>query len=217
MITSVRLNKIPMEQHRTPACSLTGLSEIQWSVKHIWKHLWKFLKTFLKHFWKTFWIDSWVWNQDGHESQKGLSDIQPVECQTFLKTPLKNILANISNILNDDDEHDIDVKMEREMFINTQTVVSLSQSHSKILYGLISWKRAQDVLNVWSLNIANWQLRKSSLHWRKFDAEMENVKSFTRTNIDKLDFTPKKARKSRHFWHFKPTKQNLWGGVYCDE
>ena len=45
----------------------------------------------------------------------------PVECQTFLKTPLKNIFANISNILNDDDEHDIDVKMEREMFINTQT------------------------------------------------------------------------------------------------
>ena len=35
MMISVRLNKIPMEQHRTPACSLTGLSEIQWSVKHI--------------------------------------------------------------------------------------------------------------------------------------------------------------------------------------
>ena len=38
--------------------------------------------------------------------------------------------------------------------------------------------------------------------------ELENVKSFTRTNINKPDFTP---RKSRHFWHFKPTKQNLWG------
>ena len=31
------------------------------------------------------------------------------------------------------------------------------------------------------------------------EAEMENVKSFTRTNINKLEFTPKKARKSRHF------------------
>ena len=41
--------------------------------------------------------------------------------------------------------------------------------------------------------------------------ELENVKSFTRTNINKPDFTPRKARKSRHFWHFKPTKQNLWG------
>ena len=36
--------------------------------------------------------------------------------------------------------------------------------------------------------------------------ELENVKSFTRTNINKPDFTPGKARKSRHFWHFKPTK-----------
>ena len=26
-------------------------------------------------------------------------------------------------------------------------------------------------------------------------------------------FTPRKARNSRHFWHFKPTKQNLWGFV----
>ena len=42
-------------------------------------------------------------------------------------------------------------------------------------------------------------------------SELENVKSFTRTNIIKPDFTPRKARKSRHFWHFKPTKQNLWG------
>ena len=43
---------------------------------------------------------------------------------------------------------------------------------------------------------------------------MENVKSFTRTNINKTDFTPRKARKSRHFWHFKPTKQNLWGFLW---
>ena len=27
---------------------------------------------------------------------------------------------------------------------------------------------------------------------------------------NKPDFTPRKARKSQHFWHFKPTKQNLW-------
>ena len=39
--------------------------------------------------------------------------------------------------------------------------------------------------------------------------ELENVKSFTRTNINKPNFTPRKACKSRHFWHFKPTKQNL--------
>ena len=44
--------------------------------------------------------------------------------------------------------------------------------------------------------------------------ELENVKSFTRTNINKPDFTPRKARKSRHFWHFKPTKQNLWGFLW---
>ena len=42
-------------------------------------------------------------------------------------------------------------------------------------------------------------------------SELENVKSFTRTNINKPDFTPRKARKSRHFQHFKPTKQNLRG------
>ena len=39
-------------------------------------------------------------------------------------------------------------------------------------------------------------------------AELENVKSFTRTNISKPDFTLRKARKSQHFWHFKLTKQN---------
>ena len=44
--------------------------------------------------------------------------------------------------------------------------------------------------------------------------ELENVKSFTRTNINKPDFTPRKARKSRHFWHFKPTKQKLWGFLW---
>ena len=43
---------------------------------------------------------------------------------------------------------------------------------------------------------------------------MENVKSFTRTNINKPNFTPRKVRKSRHFWHFKPTKQNLWGFLW---
>ena len=31
--------------------------------------------------------------------------------------------------------------------------------------------------------------------------ELENVKSFTRTNINKPDFTPRKAYNSRHFWH----------------
>ena len=45
-------------------------------------------------------------------------------------------------------------------------------------------------------------------------SEFENVKSFTRTNINKPDFTPRKARKSRHFWHFKPTKHNLWGFLW---
>ena len=30
-------------------------------------------------------------------------------------------------------------------------------------------------------------------------SELENVKSFTRTNINKPDFTPRKACKSRHF------------------
>ena len=43
---------------------------------------------------------------------------------------------------------------------------------------------------------------------------MENVKSFTRTNINKPYFTPIKARKSRHIWHFKHTKQNLWGFLW---
>ena len=32
-------------------------------------------------------------------------------------------------------------------------------------------------------------------------AELEKVKSFTRTNINKPDFTPRKAYNSRHFWH----------------
>ena len=41
--------------------------------------------------------------------------------------------------------------------------------------------------------------------------ELQNVKSFTRTKIFKTDFTPRKARKLQQFWHFKPTKQNLWG------
>ena len=51
-------------------------------------------------------------------------------------------------------------------------------------------------------------------HFSNVFAELENVKSFTRTNINKPDFTPRKARKSRHFWHFKPTKQNLWGFLW---
>ena len=46
-------------------------------------------------------------------------------------------------------------------------------------------------------------------------AELENVKSFTRTNISKPDFTLRKARKSQHFWHFKPKKQN-WPIFYTD-
>ena len=45
-------------------------------------------------------------------------------------------------------------------------------------------------------------------------SELENIKSFTRTNINKPDFTPRKACKSRHFWHFIPTKQNLWGFLW---
>ena len=41
----------------------------------------------------------------------------------------------------------------------------------------------------------------------------ENLRlSFTLTNIIKPDFTPRKACKSRHFEHFKPTKQ-----ISCDE
>ena len=47
--------------------------------------------------------------------------------------------------------------------------------------------------------------------WR---AELQNVKYFMRTNIVKPYFTPRKARKLRHFWHFKPTKQNLWGFLW---
>ena len=39
---------------------------------------------------------------------------------------------------------------------------------------------------------------------------LENVKSFTRTNINKPDFTTRKARKSRHFWHFKPKFTDQW-------
>ena len=32
--------------------------------------------------------------------------------------------------------------------------------------------------------------------------------------INKPDFTPRKAHKSRHLWHFKPTKQNLLGFLW---
>ena len=46
-------------------------------------------------------------------------------------------------------------------------------------------------------------------------SELENVESFTRTNISKPDFTLRKARKSQHFWHFKPKKQN-WPIFYTD-
>ena len=42
--------------------------------------------------------------------------------------------------------------------------------------------------------------------------ELQNVKSFTRNKIVKPDFTPRKARKSQHF--FKPTKQNLKGFLW---
>ena len=51
----------------------------------------------------------------------------------------------------------------------------------------------------------------NQVHKKDIQAELENVKSFTRININKPDFTPRKARKSRHFWNFKPTKQNFWG------
>ena len=50
-----------------------------------------------------------------------------------------------------------------------------------------------------------------NLEESSINTELENVKSFTRTNINKPDFTPRKTRKSQHFWRFKPTKQNLWG------
>ena len=46
-------------------------------------------------------------------------------------------------------------------------------------------------------------------------SELENIKSFTRTNINKPYFTPRKARRWRHFWHFYPTKQSLWGFLWC--
>ena len=81
------------------------------------------------------------------------------------------------------------------------TVVSVATSSSgiEIKASFSFWMRSTLALlfiNIWSLS------------------ELENVKSFTRTNINKPDFTPRKARKSRHFWHFKPTKQNLWGFLW---
>ena len=47
--------------------------------------------------------------------------------------------------------------------------------------------------------------------------ELQNVKSFTRTNMVKPDFTPRKARKSRHFFQTYKTElmvffmMNKWG------
>ena len=46
-------------------------------------------------------------------------------------------------------------------------------------------------------------------------SELQNVKSFTRTKIFNLDFTSRKVRRSRHFLHFKPRKQNLRGFLWC--
>ena len=39
---------------------------------------------------------------------------------------------------------------------------------------------------------------------------LENVKSFTRTNINQPDFTPRKARKLRQFWHIDRTKKDTF-------
>ena len=68
-------------------------------------------------------------------------------------------------------------------------------------------------LSAWAVKRGTWNSNFEAKRNRLF-AELENVKSFTRTNINKPDFTPRKARKSRHFWHFKPTKQNLWGFLW---
>ena len=68
-------------------------------------------------------------------------------------------------------------------------------------------------LGFWCSSITSLQKETLCLT-ENFKAEMENVKSFTRTNNNKPDFTPRKARKSRNFWHFKPTKQNLWGFLW---
>ena len=43
----------------------------------------------------------------------------------------------------------------------------------------------------------------------------QNVKSFTGTKIFNLDFAPRRVRRSRHFLHFKPRKQNLRGFLWC--
>ena len=80
----------------------------------------------------------------------------------------------------------------------------------------ITWRK-----ETWQV-LFSWSFQNSqSAQWFAFLrslllclSELENVKSFTRTNINKPDFTPRKARKSRHFWHFKPTKQNLWGFLW---
>ena len=56
--------------------------------------------------------------------------------------------------------------------------------------------------------------RSVSGSWRQV-AELENVKSFTRTNINQPDFTRRKARKSRHFG--TSNLQNRTYRVSCDE
>ena len=68
----------------------------------------------------------------------------------------------------------------------------------------------------WKRRVLKWNLEENFFMnpFALISPELENVKSFTRTNINKPDFTPRKARKSRHFWHFKPTKQNLWGFLW---
>ena len=45
-------------------------------------------------------------------------------------------------------------------------------------------------------------------------AELQNVNSFTRSKILELNFTPRKARKKRQFWHLsqiKYVKKNSFG------
>ena len=39
-----------------------------------------------------------------------------------------------------------------------------------------------------------------------FWAELRNVNSFTRSKTPELNFTPRKARKSRQFWDLSETK-----------
>ena len=74
----------------------------------------------------------------------------------------------------------------------------------------------------WELSNFRDRERNFSFYSRFFSRERDScqclprvakcqVFQFTRTKTVKPDFTPRKARKSRHFQHFKPTKENLRG------